>query len=191
VIARRLAVCGLLGVALAAAGCIQISRYPRSWPPLETVDGNTCAVIAGTFAGTAQTEPPSEPRMSPNLGSVFDIYGATAVMIVQPGDDAIEVTVLSQFGRDLHAGTRRTLSRAAGDFECAADGIALRPWKGVDRYYGAVVWGRNRVTLRKSADGALIVRQAPSGIGLVMMVPFVFVGRAWYRYTPFVLDSPR
>ena len=85
-IASRLAVCGLLAVALAAAGCIAFSRYPRSWPPLESVDGASCASIAGTFAGTAETEPPSEPRMSPTLGVVFDIYASTAVAIVQPND---------------------------------------------------------------------------------------------------------
>jgi hypothetical protein len=54
-----------------------------------------------------------------------------------------------------------------------------------------VAWGEQRVTLRKSADGSLIVRTEPSGIGILMIVPFVFVGRYWYRYTPYAFDAAR
>ena len=203
-------------VGLLLAGCWR-ERYPDEWGPVQPlgvapgahagtpIAPHACPWLGGTFRDVGIGKGPIFRLSRDALGvgeaerAAFDRteLGRT-VELTQYGDDSLAVTVhgpgvpdsLDPKPTPPGAGvrTRRTLSRADGDYECGQGGLERAWWDGHSGE-GVLALSRMSVQLTRAADGALVLRQRDTVGGIMLLLPIAGRDELWYRFTAAELPS--
>jgi len=180
-------------------GCVDVhvQRYPHTWPALTPLAPEMCPDIAGAY------QCPAEPSGDPSwFQSVVCLPGEEAGPRVfelrQPDLDTLVAVAWHNGEETERFRWWKNAQEAEFRFELSAEGIVFSEagliTMGDPGLLAAACLGRRSVTLRKAADGSLMVleRWGGVGVGAVTILPFPLGGYDvnWFRFTAAAIPSP-
>lgn len=166
-----------------APGCSFHSVYPVEWGGFSPVVGNSCPSLAGVFQNAGERSVPEggSPRYSPPyLASYFlaDSAAAARANRVRVTGDAEAELAVELLGEEPPL-EPRILQR--GDHYRCEDGWLLLE---TSRWVAENVSGFESTTyrFRRTNDGAMVIQESSSGVGVVFVVPVAGSATEWYRF---------
>lgn len=176
-------------LALLVQGCAMTAgerEYPRHWKPTVPAAAGKCPDITGGYQNTGLTG-----KISSSASAAYGPYltdflaGGRAsgisdktVFITSPAEGELKITCGSGQPRET---METVLSMAKGDYTCGEGGITIKKSRTVRENIAGIEMSTYYIT--KSLDGALIVDDHESGLGLAMcLFPVGNAENTWYRF---------
>jgi hypothetical protein len=169
---------------LTVGGCVvSHPAYPPAWAPL--VRSPACPSLGGTYedrgiegetgASTFRSQSVSASRFFFPKDQIA--RSATTITVSEPEADTVEIVASN---RNVSLISRRLVA-ARGDFRCRDGTIEFSSSQLVGaQQVAGVQW--DTLQLAKASDGALVLRHASSGVGLIVVVPAGGSEHRWYRF---------
>ena len=171
-------------------------NYPENWAPLTVVENNKCQSIEGKYKAVSVPHPEyNKESCEPAVGKGWfchslpedlldlklNITDETWVMIVEPDDKTIDITV-GENDIIIH----HSVLAKNNLYECNDEGVMIKVGPQFMAGDGAV--GANlgyKYTFRKALDGSLTLKETTSGGGLMfLIIPVGGSSIQWWKWEP-------
>jgi hypothetical protein len=171
-------------VAVACLGGCVVSHpaYPPAWAPL--VRSSACPSLGGTYEDRGiEGETGASVFRSQSVSASRFFFpkdqiarSATTITVSEPEADTVEIVASN---RNVSLISRRLVA-GHGDFRCRDGTVELSSTQLVGEQVAGVQ--SDTLQLAKASDGALVLRHASSGFGLIVVVPAGGSEHRWYRF---------
>jgi len=169
------------------SGCVSYPDYPSGWSPL-IASYEDCTAISGAYWNRGAWK-----RSESHEGIGY----LSPYLLQDPRNDALRANVDRADVSVTAVGTLqvkavykngeskgKTYVASKGEYACKRGKIEI-PYSDAMAIGGPLIMGTSQgtITLAKAQDGALIIQDAASGVGLVfLVVPAVGSGHQWLRF---------
>ncbi|SCZ67405.1 hypothetical protein [Thiohalomonas denitrificans] len=178
----------LISMLLSACTAIEKSTYPQDWPAID-LTVTDCSAISGVYDSAAELQTHRHPRQDVLLALTLLPPGeylkqVRSVSLQVKNHERVAVHALAEDGAVL---AERSYRIGDGFFRCEDGALIVNPDNMPDKQRApdnpVVGITRNRISLHKAQDGALIMQEAGSATGLAfLLVPVHVQSEEWYLF---------
>lgn len=152
---------GYLVVAVLASGCIEVEKYPDTWPARASVAAENCPDITGQY-GLTEFENPLDFESERTLRVLHELAGFQRIY---PVPHKVEISheqdqwfSIEVFVENMSTLTRKFTNESA-TIRCEANGLFIKPPPLEQIFAGGGQTIRRELLFNTTEDGSLVFRQ--------------------------------